>query len=226
VSILAVVGLVLAIVPCCPFTGLIGAFLGVLALRRIRVAGGALGGRRVAIVAIIAGVASSIIWTIWFERLRGQLLEANEQAMTERITETVRAAASADVASAARGWVSTPSTRPTDQQLEEFGEAISTRYGDFERVAIVSSTPRGSMFDPAWEVACIFHFSDAAPLGSALFETRIEPGRMTPVFELARLVIEDRERGDLTIGEPPVRRSSPSDREDEADQPRNSQSQE
>jgi hypothetical protein len=218
IPVLAVVAIVLAAVPCCPFTGLIGAFLGVLALRRTRVSGGSLVGRRLAVIAIIAGVGSAIVWTLWLERLRGQLMEANDEAMTARISETIRAVEQGDADGALDGWIDDAGRRPTTDAVAAFGEQASARYGTFGRVAIVSSTPGGSMLDPIWEVACIFHFTEASPLGSARFETSLVPGSMTPRFELARLEIEDRERGDLVLGQVAAEPDSPKDGERSADE--------
>jgi hypothetical protein len=225
-SILAIVAVVLAAVPCCPFTGLIGAFLGVLALRRNRVSGGSHIARRLAVIAIVAGVGSSIVWTLWLERLRGQLLEANDEAMTQRIADTIHAAAQGDADAALDGWVDEVAKRPTPEAIMVFGEEMSARYGAFDRVAIVSAAPGGSMFDPIWEVACIFHFADASPLGSARFETSLVPGRMTPRFELAHLEIESRERGDLVLGEASAAGGSPLDGADAADQSPSTESEE
>jgi hypothetical protein len=67
----------------------------------------------------------------------------------------------------------------------------------------MSTSPDGSILRPIVEMGGVFHFANGSPFGSASFEAHVPPGRLAPVFRLRSLMIEDRQRGDLTLGAAP-----------------------
>jgi len=199
-SKLAVTAVVVAAIPLCPLTGLLGALLGVLALRRIRLSGGRLGGRRTALAAIIIGVACAFVWSAVLDRVARQQREWQEKAMVGAVTAVIEAERAPDLNAALQAWSSLDPDRPAGEEILRFSRETTARYGRFDRFAIISTSRRISLTQPAVEVAGVFHFADEAPLGSARFALEAVPGRIMPVFRLTRLMIEDQHRGNLILG--------------------------
>jgi len=199
-SKLAVTAVVVAAIPLCPLTGLLGALLGVLALRRIRLAGGRLGGRRTALAAIIIGVACAFVWSAVLDRVAHQQREWQEKEMVSAVTAVIEADGAIDRNAALQAWSSLDPDRPAAEEILRFSREAAARYGRFDRFAIISTSRRISLAQPAVEVAGVFHFADEAPLGSARFALEAVPGRFMPVFRLTRLMIEDQHRGNLILG--------------------------
>jgi hypothetical protein len=205
-SRLAIVALVVALVPCCPMSSLLGAFLGLVALRRIRLSeagpGPRLGGTRIALAAIVAGAASAVVWSSVLDRfVRGQESQQRD-AILARVAEVVDGAQTGDAATARAVWATDDANRPSPEEIEDFGRAATERYGRFERFAIISAARSGSMLAPEVEVAGMFHFERESPLGSVRFVMRFTPGSLVPLFVLQRLTIEDQEHGGLELGAP------------------------
>lgn len=199
-SALAVVALIVAAIPLCPLTGLLGAMLGVLALRRIRLANGRLGGRGVATLAIVIGVAFAFIWLAVLDGVIQKQREAQEAVMIGAVCAAMRSAQSGDPAGALQVWSGGDPDRPSGGEIVSFSEEAAGRYGAFDRFSMISASNRGSVWRPMVEIAGMFHFADEAPLGSASFVLEPPPGRVMPVFRLTRLFIEDGQRGDLVLG--------------------------
>jgi hypothetical protein len=205
VSALAVTGLVIALVPCCPLTGLLGAVLGLLALRRIRLARAgpaARSGERLAMAAIVIGVASAMVWSVLTDQfVRGQEARQNE-AMEHLVARVVEAAVAGDAAAVLTAWSPTDAARPSEDAVLAFGAAAADRYGPLQRIAFISIARRGSFFAPEVDASGVFHFERESPLGTARLEMKPVPGSITPAFRMTSLTIEDRVRGDLTLGAP------------------------
>jgi hypothetical protein len=201
VSILAMVALAIAIIPCCPFAGVLGACLGIVALTGIRRSGGRLVGRRVALAAIVLGTVSSIVGWLALERFVTYQERQHADSMTEQVTQIIRSASDQRTDELARWAAGT--TRPSDDELLAFGREVAERYGELERIAIISSTHSGTLLSPIREIAIVYHFEREQPLGSARFQTKVVPGQFIPQLELARLTIEDASVGDLVLGGEP-----------------------
>jgi hypothetical protein len=203
-SRLAIVAMVLAVVPCCPLTGLLGSLLGLHALRRIRLAGGALGGRRLALAAVIVGAATAVVWAGLGEHVARLQEEAQTEALVAQIESAVRPIDPDDADAAARAeaaWSTTGDGRPSDEERAAFRAAVAERYGRLERVSIVSLTQTASLAAPTAECAFSLHFRDRGMiLGAARFEGEVRFPLLVPIFRLTGLSIEDPEAGDLVIG--------------------------
>jgi hypothetical protein len=199
-SALAVVALIVAAIPLCPLTGFVGALLGVVALRRIRLAGGRLGGRGVATWAIVIGVAFAFIWLAVLDTVLQKQREAQEAMMINAVGAAMRSGQTADPAGALQVWSVSDPDRPSGGEIVGFGEEAAGRYGAFDRFSMIAVSSRGSFWRSTVEIAGMFHFADEAPLGSASFVLETPPGRIMPVFRLTRLMIEDGQRGDLILG--------------------------
>jgi len=205
---IAVIGLVVAVVPCCPFTGLIGAMLGVLALRVLR---GHVDPppppiyRRLAIAAMIAGIVSALVWSTAFDWWRRGQVETQQETMIEQMTAVIGGPdpGAGGAAEPGRLWpggaTAGGGTTPDDEEVREFRREVSTRYGDLDRVTIISTVHSGPFLNPVIEVACVFQFAGRSPLGSARFNLRVRPGGWKAVPVLRALTLEDDDAGDLHL---------------------------
>ncbi|MDY7108218.1 MAG: DUF4190 domain-containing protein [Planctomycetota bacterium] len=200
VSKLAVAGLIIAVIPLCPFTSLLGALLGIFALRRIRLAEGRLTGRGLALAAVVVGVSLAFVWSALLDYVAERQREAQEAMMIDTVGQLMRPPAGADPARTLQLWSGTDPRRPSIEEIEQFRADAIDRYGVFDRFMAISVSPDGSILRPIVEMGGVFHFADASPFGSASFEAQVPPGKLVPVFRLRSLMIEDRGRGDLTLG--------------------------
>lgn len=199
-SALAVSALVVALVPCCPLTALIGAFLGLFAMRRIQRSGGRLRGNGIAMAAMVAGAVGAIVWAIAFERFALAQQDAQETAIAEQIGGILIAAQEGRPADVLAGWYP-DATTPTAEEIIEFGAEVTTRYGDVDRFAVLSAVRSGPLMSPEIVVAGIYRSASEEPIGSARFRM-ILGVQLTPTFKPMQIVIEDPDRGDLVLGRP------------------------
>ncbi len=200
-SALAVVGLVLALVPCCPFISLLGAMLGISAWRRIRISNGKLGGRRVALAACFAGIGLSIVSTVGLSVLSRAISDSSRDTMVSSIEQTIATAIDGNMHAVPSAWASTSAT-PTSAQVSDFGKQMKERYGAFQRFKMTTSNVGGSLLRQEHEVAGIFVFERRELTGSAKFEVRAAAGESWPTFELQSILIEDHELGELRLPPP------------------------
>ncbi|MCP3904060.1 MAG: DUF4190 domain-containing protein [Planctomycetes bacterium] len=197
-SVLAMVALAIAVIPCCPLAGLLGACLGIVSLSGIRRSEGRVTGARIAIAAIVLGTVTSIIGWLALDRLVSYQEAEHTRTMDDQVTRIIRSA-SEQRTDELHLWAA-GTARPSDDELLAFGAVVSERYGRFDRLAIISSTHSGPLLSPIREIAVVFHFEHGQPLGSARFQTRVVGGQFIPQLDLARLTIEDAAAGDLVLG--------------------------
>jgi hypothetical protein len=200
VSRLAVAGLIIAAIPLCPLTSLLGALLGIFALRGIRLSGGRLSGQGFALAAVVIGLTFAFIWMAVLDHFAQQQREIQEAMMVDAVAAVMRVPENNDPARALQAWSTAAPDRPSGEEIARFAAEAADRYGRFDRFASMSISRSGSILRPVVEMAGVFHFADETLFGSASFETVVSPGRLTPVFRLTGLLIEDRGRGDLTLG--------------------------
>jgi hypothetical protein len=198
-SRLAIVGIVLAAVPCCPAVSLVGSILGMAALRRIQAANGSLGGRRLALWAVGIGFAVTFVSTMLMIILVRQLDIANRAIITTQIAEVVNAATDDQIDRAAKSWNNAANQTPTNTEFDQFGNEVSSRYGRLQRFTISSMATGGTFFEQQIEVAGVYIFQNAERPGSAVFDVQAKTNDLWPQFRLRTLMIEDRERGDLKL---------------------------
>lgn len=197
-SALAVGALVVALVPCCPPTALLGAFLGMLALRRIQRSGGRLRGVRIAATAMIVGVVGSVVWLLAFQKFAVSYQQAQEDAMAQQVGAIVAAAQAGRVDEVRDAWFSAD-TAPTEAEILGFGEEVTARFGAVDRFSVLSTAQSGSFMAPIVEVAGLYRTGESSPLGSARLRLAFR-GVFTQAFRVTQLTIEDAERGDLCLG--------------------------
>jgi len=205
----ALAGLILAAVPCCPLTALIGAALGLFALRQIRLSGGTLGGRRVALAAVFVGTASALLWSTVFDRFARSQSEGEQRALTDQVERFMDAASSGRTQAALGEWLREDPARPSPEHVRAFGRQVAERFGTYERLAIHARDRSGALVAPVVEVSGTFYFENGAMFGSVRFQGRVEPLRLMPSFRMIRIVIEDKRHGNLALGDVGLRNAEP-----------------
>lgn len=196
VSRLAIAGLAFALVPCCPPSSLIGALLGVIAMRRWRMRGGSIAERRVAIAAVLIGVASTIVWSGLLPATAAGMLKGMSPDIsreTSTIVEAVRAGRDADVR---RAWSPDPATYPTDEQLAACRAAFGD-LGAFRGFDVSSLSQGGPTMEPRLEAIGQMRFESDTLLGAV----RVRVLRITGSgrVRVERLVIETPD-GEIVLG--------------------------
>ncbi|MCH2149396.1 MAG: DUF4190 domain-containing protein [Phycisphaerales bacterium] len=169
-STLAVVAIVLACIPFCPPISALGAILGLIAMRRIRDAGGRLKGRRLCITAIVVGLLLSLV-TFWAAQRFATWQQAEqEQDMVVILDDFLRTSMAGDSELAATRW-SQGTEAVSLEDISQFAASMESAFGEFESVRIGSSQPVQGPSLMAFRVECwvIGRFESGERNGSARF---------------------------------------------------------
>ncbi len=207
-SALAVTGLVLAVIPCCPPINACGSVFGLLALRRIDASAGALRGRGLALGAIWAGLALTIIGIAAWVWVTDEL-ETQYKIRIEETTESfVQKMMSDDPASALTLWAR-DDTPPSSSALAAFGKDLKQRFGALQSFQLASQEVGAWPLD-SWQAAGAFQFEKARLTGGV--ELAVEHGELVPHFRIQAIEIDDPQGGPLRL--PPLAQE-PDAREDQ-----------
>ncbi len=198
-SILAVAGLVMAIIPCCPPANLLAVGLGLLALRRIGASSGRLRGVGLARAAIFAGSILTILSLVLLTRFANRQQQLMDQAMVNVVESTIQGSMIDRADSVRLSWVGPRESRPSEEEILAFGQTLQERYGTFKRCAIVSSLMTGSFLAPRMEAAVIFHFADGQRHGSIEVDFLVRSFQIDPAFSMRAVLIEDPQAGDIEL---------------------------
>jgi hypothetical protein len=198
-SVLAVTALVIAAIPCCPLVNLLGAMLGITAMRRIQMSRGLLGGRRVAAIAIAIGLGLAVLLSVagmTFSYREQQRLESQMVASIEGFIRAVEDGRSDKAQQFLR-----PGTNKGESGdvLAAFGEQMKLRFGALDRVSIASQSNSGSLLAPTIEAACVYAFESTQRTGSAAFQLTITGKSIWPDLRLIRLRVDDPESGPVAF---------------------------
>jgi hypothetical protein len=199
-SVLAVVGFVLAVIPGCPPVNLVGAVLGLLAGRRIDASPHRLRGRGLARAAVFAGVCLGLLSTIGLVQLSNSYQQRNQRLMTQVTEQFLTAAMGSNAEQALENWVGFGTDRPDGHAVQEFGALLEQRYGPLERVQILASVLGEGLLAPHFEAALLVYFQEETCTGVARYQAVVVPGRLLPDFLLVQVTIDDEERGEMRLG--------------------------
>lgn len=191
-SALAVTSLVLSCVFCCPLTTIAGVITGLIAFFITR-PGTGVGGRWLAIAAIIIGVSATTLQGVvaaWgWDAVMMPIFTGPKAALT--------AGMSGDVAAMQRAFAATSSDGNTEANAAKFCEELSRRYGAFESAALIDdsmgSRPPTAGKDFAGEYSLTFAKGTMKARCSIEIATRT--GQLS--MRITELVIEDATLGDL-----------------------------
>ncbi|MFT5424150.1 MAG: hypothetical protein ACI89L_001943 [Phycisphaerales bacterium] len=147
-SIAAILGFVVSLIGCCLPMGLLGVVLGVFGLIGIGRSGGRVGGKGLAIAAIIIGILNTMIWV---GVAAGALVVGRQARAVGNDMQTVLVALDAGDYDGARGMFVGSLATADDASLKAFGDTVQAEFGDF-----------GSLPDSLGEL--ISGFFETAPL--------------------------------------------------------------
>ncbi|MFK7962188.1 MAG: DUF4190 domain-containing protein [Phycisphaerales bacterium] len=204
-SRLAVAGLILALVPCCPPIPLAGAMLGMLGLSRIRRSGGRLGGARLAIAAMLIGSVTPLMQVLLLQRMAGSWQVQESRAVAASIDGIFRDGADGWPDAALNQWV-----EPAQLTADEV-RAAALRAEDWGQyrgcTALLSDPPQGDGIIRDWMIIAEFDGGTRRGVVRSVKRTVYGAGPMgiLPGFEwrLRRLVLRadpDDPAGDLELG--------------------------
>ncbi|MEM9064847.1 MAG: DUF4190 domain-containing protein [Planctomycetota bacterium] len=125
-SVLAVLSLVCSLICCIPGTGLLGVFIGVVAVILIGASGGRVGGRGLAFAGIVVGLAISAVWLligIGMAGLAGQF--SNYAVIAETMDADDRDAFIAEMNPYSHHLI-------TEEVFIDFGDAVADEWGAYQ----------------------------------------------------------------------------------------------
>jgi len=195
---LSIAAAICAAIPCCPLTSLAGIALGIAALGRIRRSGGALGGRRLALFALIAG-ALSVLLQIWILEWGSSTFRQSTAAQLNRSVDALFLAAQRGdhVAFLAQWAVATDP--PSEAVVKEFGAETLRRYGSYRSFTPVLSAPAQGSGGGSIELAVTFSFDQRDLTGSIRYALVPNMGAFMPMPRITEVVIDD-DAGQLVLG--------------------------
>ncbi|MCH2153793.1 MAG: DUF4190 domain-containing protein [Phycisphaerales bacterium] len=216
-SSLAVLAIIAACIPCPPVS-LVGCVLGLMALSRIRNSGGLLRGRKLARIAVVAGLLVSLGGMILMERLADELDVWRKQAITESLHGFLVEAGQGNDAEALAHW-DLAGTPISVSEVQAFGTELTQRLGQLKSLQVgkISPAAGGSLMQPPMQVWLLLEFDGGSRNGSSrlIIETS---GDFNLRARIQNLKIEDVDL-DITI---PA--SSPASQADDAGEAESSES--
>lgn len=214
-SALALAALILALIPCCPPVGLIGAFLGIVALRRIRRSGNALRGERIALAAILIGCAGSILSS----GLMHAFAQRQAELQAEEASRIIGGLLDPEAPLTAIRWTS--GVAPHAGDIQAARRRVHERFGAFRRFRTVSSDATGSWLRPTLTIAGTLEFDRGSALAHAAFDITVTLPLMAPSLHLRLIEIGTgpaaEERIRLEVGGTALGPASEASAPDEAD---------
>lgn len=202
-SQLAWTALICALMVCIPPLGMVAILLGSIALGRIRNSNGALGGRRMALLAMGLGAASSVGWLISIEQFNSWYQEKISTRMNLVIKTALDGAQSDDFDRVRSQFSIDGDQLLQNEAISGFGVELKDRWGRLLDVSILPSTPQRNQDMQRWAVAFELEFEHAKPIGAATFvlvpnvggtELRDFPNGIIPQPLLVELEITEAEK--------------------------------
>jgi hypothetical protein len=171
----AYIGLACSLVLCCPVTSLIGVLVGWLSLRAIDASGGRLGGRRLALSAVILGLAmlpfQFLLLSVYNERSAAVINDGLSNCVVTvfDIDGDDRKKALEQVFVRHRGRYPTPAL------VDAFVDDVTGDLGGFRSVSIVQRSVQSNFTRSLHDVALVFTFDDTMATGGAVCELIMNP---------------------------------------------------
>lgn len=177
---------------CVPLLGLAAILLGGLALGRMAASGGTLGGRRVALLAMGLGAATTIGWAVGLDRFQSWYLNEMSERMEAAIATTINATAGGDI-EATRLVYERGGAALEDEAISAFGLAIGGTWGSLVDVSMLRSTPQGDPLSPLMAATFEAEFERATLSGAATFVLQSRVGSMLhePVLRALEITTPD-----------------------------------
>ena len=198
VSQLAWAAFICAVVFCIPLLGVVAIALGSFALGRIRNSQGTIGGRRIALVAMGIGAATSIGWIIGLDQFQSWYRTEMNARITNTFTLALDGAEAGDV-DLVRAQFTSNADGISDDAIVAFGTTLKERWGRLLGVTIVRSLPQGDPLVPRMAVTFELEFEHANPTGAATFALLTSIGSVLHEPHLVELEIFEAEQSTLRL---------------------------
>ena len=176
-SQLAWAALICGLVFCVPLLGLIAILLGGLALGRIAASNGTLGGRRLALLAMGFGAASTVIWALGLDQFQSWYLGELNERMEAAVVDVLDASAQGEEANIHAVFAKDVAGL-SDEQVGAFTAAVRREWGELLSVSVLRSTPQGGPLTPRMAVAFDAEFALLSVSGVAAFALHNTVGSM------------------------------------------------
>ena len=197
-SRLAIASVACAAVLCCPLTSIVGMFLGILAMHRIRIAGGALGGRWLAVGGTLLASASLVVQAGLIERYRASLDERIQTEIAASARALVTATQDGDVDAFRAAWIEPDRGEEVgDDDIRSFGTSTRERYGALTDVRVVSHSLGGGAYEAT--AALIFTFEHGPQTGSGRFRFTHDGFDWFETARAAELTVDDLQQEVLSL---------------------------
>jgi hypothetical protein len=171
----AYIGLVCSLVFCCPVTSLVGVLVGWFSLRAIDRSDGRLGGRRLALAAIIIGL---VMLPFQFLLLSAYNARSDE-AISDGLASCVATVFDVDGQDRKRAleqvFVRRRGQYPSPELADEFVRSVVSDLGDFRSVSIVQRSVQPDFARSLHDVALVFMFEENMATGGAVCELIMNP---------------------------------------------------
>lgn len=187
-SRLAIVGLVLAILPCPP-AGLFGSLMGLGALIQIRRYPERLCGQRIALAAIFAGALLAFFWTLVLESVGQHLQREENRVIAELLTETIQTIQQGedpppDV------WATDPGAAPDPTLIVQFRDVTAECFGPLERVKVAFADRPDGIWVRVQPISAVFFFENETVTGLARVRLQMQQGTWIPYAQIVELDLD------------------------------------
>ena len=188
---LSVASLVCSLILCCPFTTIVGFFLGIGALFQTR--GGRRRGRGMGIAGIVLGALFTIGWVVLISVFLPTI------QMVTKGPEAVMDAGYAKDNAVVKQYFA-PSKLPSDEEIDRFFTEAKSRYGNFESATMEeNSNPPQSKIAGELQIPYQFKFEKATLIGLVALEYETIYTGSGSMIGMTSIIIEDSEKGDLVL---------------------------
>jgi len=171
----AYIGLFCSLVLCCPVTSLVGVLVGWFSLRAIDRSEGRLGGRRLALAAVILGLAmlpfQFLLLSVYNER--------SDEAISDGLANCVVTVFDIDGQDRKRAleqvFVRRRGLYPSPELADEFVRSVTADLGSFRSVSIVQRSVQPDFTRSLHDIALVFMFEETMATGGAVCELIMNP---------------------------------------------------
>ena len=171
----AYIGLVCSLLLCCPVTSLIGVLVGWFSLRAIDRSGGRLGGRRLALAAVILGLVmlpfQFLLLSVYNDR--------SNEAISDGLVNCVVTVFEIDGQDRKRAleqvFVRRRGVYPSPELADEFVRSVTADLGGFRSISIVQRSVQPDLSRSLHDVALVFMFEETMATGGAVCELIMNP---------------------------------------------------
>ena len=199
VSQLAWAAFICAVIFCVPLLGVVAIVLGSFALGRIRNSQGTLGGRKIALLAMGIGAATSVGWILGLNQFQSWYHNEMNSKIEEVITSAIEGAQGDDFKKV-RNTFTLNAEGLEDASIATFGASMTRQWGRLIEVTVTRSIPQGEPMAPRMAVTFELEFEGGSPSGAANMALLTTVGQLIHEPHLLELEIFSSDEETLRLG--------------------------